>query len=81
MDKLPTEKLYSQTNAGAGFDYENRCLETLETALDRTPIYESWKTFDPGVSHDVDTRYNSLPVLTKDDIRAHFPQGVVPTPR
>jgi phenylacetate-CoA ligase len=78
MDKLPTEKLYSQTTAGARFDYENRCLETLETALDRTPIYESWKAFDPGVRHDVDTRYNSLPVLTKDDIRAHFPYGVVP---
>ena len=78
MDKLPKEKLYSQTTAGARFDYENRCLETLETALGRTPIYESWKAFDPGVRHDVDTRYNSLPVLTKDDIRAHFPHGVVP---
>jgi len=73
------DKLYLQATAGVRFDYENRCLETLETALGRTPIYESWKTFDPGADHDVDTRYNSLPVLTKDDIRAHFPRGVVPT--
>jgi len=78
MDNLSTEKPYSQKTAGTRFDYENRCLETLETALGRTPIYESWKAFDPGVGHDVDTRYNSLPVLTKNDIRAHFPYGVVP---
>jgi phenylacetate-CoA ligase len=78
MDKLSIEKPYSQKTVGAGFDYENRCLETLETALGHTPVYESWRAFDPGVGHDVDTRYNSLPVLTKDDIRAHFPHGVVP---
>jgi len=78
MDKLSIEKFHSQTTTGAQFDYESRCLETLETALGRTPIYESWKAFDPGVGHDVDTRYNSLPLLTKDDIRAHFPYGVVP---
>jgi phenylacetate-CoA ligase len=72
------ENLYSQTSAGARFDYNNRCLETLETALGRTPIYESWKALDPGARHDVDDRYHSLPVLTKEDIRAHFPRGVVP---
>jgi len=72
------EKLYSQRSAGARLDYENRCLETLETALGRTPMYQSWKALDPGGQHDVDARYNSLPVLTKDDIRAHFPHGVVP---
>jgi len=72
------EKPCLQKTAGARFDYENRCLETLETALGRTPIYESWKAFDPGVGYDVDTRYHSLPLLTKDDIRAHFPHGVVP---
>ena len=41
-------------------------------------MYESWKSFDPGERYGVDVRYNSLPVLTKDDIRAHFPHGVVP---
>ena len=72
------EKFYLQTTAGARLDYENRCLETLETALHRTPIYESWRDLDPGGRHDVNARYNALPVLTKDDIRAHFPRGVVP---
>ena len=59
-------------------DYNRRSLETLETALCFTPIYESWKSFDPGEGHNVDVRYNSLPILTKDDIRAYFPHGVVP---
>jgi phenylacetate-coenzyme A ligase PaaK-like adenylate-forming protein len=60
-------------------DYERRCLETLETALGRTPIYESWKAIDPGPDHGVNARYRSLPILTKADIRAHFPRGLVPT--
>ncbi len=63
---------------GAWLDYERRSLETLETALGCTPMYESWRSFDPGERCSVDLRYNSLPVLTKDDIRAHFPMGVVP---
>ena len=77
-DRLTMEKRHSRKAGDARGDYENRCLETLETALDRTPIYESWKALDPGAQHDVDTRYHSLPVLTKEDIRAHFPYGVVP---
>ena len=72
------EKSSTHTTADARSDYERRCLETLETALGRTPIYESWKAFDPGTEHGVDARYHSLPVLTKSDIRAHFPHGVVP---
>lgn len=62
----------------AQFHYERLCLETLETALNRTLIYKSWKTLDPGPRHTIDARYHSLPVLTKDDIRAHFPYGLVP---
>jgi phenylacetate-CoA ligase len=58
--------------------YETRCLETLETALHRTSLFESWKSHDPGPQHGVDLRYHALPVLTKDDIRAHFPYGLVP---
>jgi phenylacetate-CoA ligase len=68
----------ADATADARSDYERRCLETLETALGRTPIYESWKAFDPGTEHGVDARYHFLPVLTKSDIRAHFPHGVVP---
>jgi phenylacetate-CoA ligase len=73
-----SEKLTSDHAMEAQRQYEHRCLETLETALDRTLMYESWKTFDPGPGYDIDARYRSLPVLTKDDIRAHFPHGLVP---
>ena len=59
-------------------EYKRRCLETLETALLRTPIYESWKPLDPGPGNGIDARYHSLPVLTKYDIRTHFPYGLVP---
>src|SRR5512134_2302337 len=69
---------YSQTTAGARLEYESRCLETLETALGLTSMYKSWKVLDPGGGYHVDARYNALPVLAKDDIRAHFPHGVVP---
>ena len=67
-----------KTTSELRFDYERRCLETLDIAIDRTPIYASWKAFDPGPRYGIDVRYRSLPVLTKDDIRAHFPRGVVP---
>jgi phenylacetate-CoA ligase len=58
--------------------YQRRCLETLETALHRTAMYGSWRPHDPGEHVSVDARYAALPVLTKADIRAHFPYGVVP---
>ncbi len=58
--------------------YEARCLATLETALGATPIYEAWRRRDPGPGVPVDARYRALPILTKDDIRAHFPDGLVP---
>ena len=72
------EKSPAPAAEDARFGYERRGLDTLVTALGCTPIYESWRAFDPGEGHPVDLRYNSLPVLTKDDIRAHFPHGVVP---
>jgi phenylacetate-CoA ligase len=58
--------------------YQRRCLETLRLALNRTRIYESWRAFDPGESFPIDERYAALPMLTKADIRAHFPYGLVP---
>lgn len=58
--------------------YQGRCLEALDTALNRTPMYETWRAFDPGEKASVDARYAPLPVLTKTDIRTHFPYGVVP---
>src|SRR4030042_1442720 len=72
------ENFSAHKTADARIDYERRSLETLETALVSTPMYGSWKSFDPGESYSVDLRYNLLPVLTKDDIRTHFPHGVVP---
>jgi phenylacetate-CoA ligase len=72
------EKISGRITVDARVDYDQRSLEALETALGCTPIYESWKSFDPGEGHDIDDRYNSLPVLTKDDIRTHFPYGIVP---
>ena len=58
--------------------YQERCLETLEVALKRTPMYEGWRFFDPGESASVDERYAALPILTKADIRQHFPYELVP---
>jgi phenylacetate-CoA ligase len=58
--------------------YQNRCLEALHAALNQTPMYESWRAFDPGESASVDARYMALPILTKADIRNHFPYGLVP---
>jgi phenylacetate-coenzyme A ligase PaaK-like adenylate-forming protein len=58
--------------------YHGRCLETLHTALDLTPLYEAWRPFDPGEDAPIDVRYAALPALTKADIRAHFPYGLVP---
>jgi hypothetical protein len=49
-DELKMEKIFPQTTVGARLDYENRCLETLETALGRTLIYESWKRLDPDIA-------------------------------
>lgn len=59
--------------------YATRCSETLETALGRTRLYESWRSHDPGSAHPLDERYRALPTLTKADIRAHFPHGLVPS--
>jgi len=66
------------TNSDKRASYEARCLSTLETALDRTPMYEQWRHLDPGPRAEIDERYAALPVLTKDAIRAAFPAGVVP---
>ncbi len=41
-------------------------------------MYESWRTLDPGEDTDLDERFAALPVLTKADIRVHFPKGIVP---
>jgi len=58
--------------------YEDRCRRTLDTALRLTPLYDAWRSLDPGPERSVDERYRALPILTKDDIRAGFPGSLVP---
>jgi phenylacetate-CoA ligase len=58
--------------------YRDRCLEALDVALNRTPMYASWRRLDPGEGAPLNARYAALPALTKADLRAHFPYGVVP---
>ncbi len=58
--------------------YQERCRLALETALERTPMYKGWAGLDLGGAAGIDERYRALPVLTKDDIRAAFPYGLVP---
>jgi phenylacetate-CoA ligase len=57
--------------------YHKKSLEVLETSLE-LGAYRSWRAYDPGPSYPVDERYAALPVLTKKDIRQHFPGGFVP---
>ena len=72
---------HSQSMLDARALYEERCRHALSIALEETPLYASWRSRDPGVSRSVDERYQSLPLLTKNDIRAHFPYGLVPRGR
>jgi len=58
--------------------YEEHCRQELALALERTPMYEGWRDRDPGPVRGIDERYSALPLLTKDDIRAQFPYGLVP---
>ena len=47
-------------------------------ALNKIAVYESWKALDPGPDYPIDLRYAAMPALTKQDIRNHFPQGMLP---
>jgi phenylacetate-coenzyme A ligase PaaK-like adenylate-forming protein len=59
-------------------EYLKKSLDILETSLKNLNAYRSWRAFDPGPSHTVDERYAALPALTKNEIRDHFPKGLVP---
>jgi phenylacetate-coenzyme A ligase PaaK-like adenylate-forming protein len=59
-------------------EYYRRSKEALNTALDSAPAYAAWRRFDPGRDVAVDRRYAALPLLHKENIRTHFPQGLVP---
>ena len=77
-ETMQRDALIRHATAGGTAGDRERCRETLVTALERTVMYASWRRFDPGPGVDIDARYRALPVLTKDDIRAHFPHGLVP---
>jgi len=61
--------------------YVKKSVETLETALNTAPAYGQWKNLDPGAEAPIDTRYGSMPELTKQIIRDYFPGGLVPNHR
>lgn len=53
-------------------------LDCLENALTFVPGYASWKSLDPGPSRHIDERFAALPSLSKQQIRDHFPTGLIP---
>jgi len=62
-------------------EYHRRSMNVLETALNQVGAYKSWKIFDPGEEYPIDLRYAAMPVLTKKNIRKHFPRGLMPVDR
>jgi phenylacetate-CoA ligase len=62
-------------------DYEGLSRTALETALRDVPAYAAWRARDPGPAAPIDARYAALPVLTKRELREHFPLGFIPAGR
>jgi len=58
--------------------FEEKCKAILDMALEHVPAYKGWKRFDKGPQAPTDERFDSLPVLTKADVRANFPLGLIP---
>ena len=59
--------------------YHQKSLKVLQKAIGGLSAYSEWRDFDPGSAFPLDVRFASLPVLTKADIRKHFPHGFVPS--
>jgi phenylacetate-coenzyme A ligase PaaK-like adenylate-forming protein len=59
-------------------EYYTRSVKTLDTALSQVPVYRAWKALDPGPAAPVEDRFAAMPALTKQDIRTHFPHGMLP---
>jgi phenylacetate-CoA ligase len=59
-------------------DYYTRSVNILETALAQVAVYKGWREFDPGRNCPIDSRFASMPVSGKKDIREYFPQGMLP---
>jgi phenylacetate-coenzyme A ligase PaaK-like adenylate-forming protein len=58
--------------------YDDISRETLETALEKVALYQTWRALDPGKRADTDFRYAAMPALTKKDIRENFPMSILP---
>lgn len=59
-------------------DFLDKCESTLAMAFEHVPLYREWKRLDPGRDFTLDQRFDALPALTKADMRAHFPDGLMP---
>ena len=59
-------------------DFAKRCESVLDMALAHVPVYQNWRQFDPGPGAPLDRRFDALPPLTKADMRASFPRGLMP---
>ncbi len=59
-------------------DYYQRSIEALHIGLKTAPVYRSWQDLDPADGVPIDKRYTALPDLTKNEIRDHFPSGLIP---
>jgi len=59
-------------------DFLQKCTTTLEQAFEQVPFYQTWKAFDRGPGVTLDERFDALPTLTKEDMRRHFPTGLMP---
>lgn len=58
---------------------QEKSEELLRRAFAEVPFYrDHWKTYDPGEGVSADRRFAALPVLTKEDMRSAFPDGLVP---
>ena len=68
-------RLYSIPLMTTPSTYDRLSRETIEYSLARIPGYTAWRARDPGPSASLDRRYASLPVLTKQELRDHFPHG------
>jgi len=59
--------------------FDKKSGDLLSSALQNVPFYRgSWRRFDPGEDRPADERFAAMPVLTKADMRAGFPNGLVP---
>jgi phenylacetate-CoA ligase len=57
--------------------YDERCERLLAAALDGVDAYAALRGLDPGPRYHIFDRFAALPALTKRELRAFFPKGLV----